>query len=75
MCFRYRPTGWSDGEALDELNRQIQADVSASRDVFHTGAQLANGFSQRAAVVSWRTGRSDIRAFHDAVEEAGTRLA
>jgi len=37
-----------DGEELDELNRRIQADVSAARDVFHTGAQLANGFCQRA---------------------------
>jgi aromatic-L-amino-acid/L-tryptophan decarboxylase len=75
VCFRYRPGGWSDGEELDELNRRIQADVSAARDVFHTGAQLANGFCQRAAVVSWRTGHADIRALRDAVTEAGLRLA
>ena len=55
VCFRYRPEGWSDGAGLDELNRRIQAEVSAAGDVFHTGAQLANGFCQRAAVVSWRT--------------------
>jgi hypothetical protein len=54
---------------------RIQAAVSATRDVFHTGAQLANGFCQRAAVVSWRTSHADIRALRDAVAEAGLRLA
>jgi hypothetical protein len=44
-------------------------------DVLHTGAQLANGFCQRAAIVSWRTGRDDVRALFDAVERAGARLA
>src|SRR3954454_1846376 len=75
VCFRYRPEGWGDGEELDDLNRRIQADVSAGRDVFHTGAQLANGFLEQAAVVSWRTGRSDIQSLGDAVAEAGRRLA
>ncbi|MDX6628684.1 MAG: aromatic-L-amino-acid/L-tryptophan decarboxylase [Gaiellales bacterium] len=75
VCFRYRPEGWGDGEALDELNRRIQADVSGAGDVFHTGAQLANGFCQRAAIVSWRTVSADVRALRDAVEEAGSRLA
>src|SRR3954454_6903242 len=36
VCFRYRPDGWRDGEELDELNRRIQAEFAAGRDVFHT---------------------------------------
>jgi aromatic-L-amino-acid/L-tryptophan decarboxylase len=75
VCFRYRPDGWSDGVELDALNRSIQADVAAAGHVFHTGAQLANGFCQRAAFVSWRTDASDVLALRDAVEEAGARLA
>jgi glutamate/tyrosine decarboxylase-like PLP-dependent enzyme len=75
VCFRYRPAGAGDGERLDELNRRIQADVAGAGDVFFTGAELANGFCQRAAFVSWRTGADDVRALLAAVEEAGARLS
>ncbi len=71
VCFRYRPAGWPDGAALDELNRCIQADVAVTGDVFHTGAQLANGFCQRAAFVSWRTSPEDVHGLVDAIEQAG----
>jgi glutamate/tyrosine decarboxylase-like PLP-dependent enzyme len=74
VCFRYRPEGWSDGAELDHLNRRIQAEVSEAGDVFHTGAQLANGFCQRAAIVSWRTASADVHALRHAVVEAGLRL-
>jgi hypothetical protein len=43
--------------------------------VFHTGATLANGFSQRAALVSWRTTADDVRALADAIEASGARLS
>jgi glutamate/tyrosine decarboxylase-like PLP-dependent enzyme len=75
VCFRYRPEGWSDGDALDDLNRRIQADVVAAGDVFFTGAQLASGVCQRVAIVSWRTDAEDVRALLAAIEEAGARLA
>ena len=73
VCFRYRPAGWTDGADLDELNRRIQAEVASPGDVFHTGAQLANGFCQRAAFVSWRTDSEDVHALVDAIERAGAR--
>jgi glutamate/tyrosine decarboxylase-like PLP-dependent enzyme len=74
-CFRYRPEGWADGEALDELNRTIQREVAAAGAVFWTGAALASGFSQRAAIVHWRTTSDDVAALVAAVEDAGARLA
>jgi glutamate/tyrosine decarboxylase-like PLP-dependent enzyme len=74
-CFRYRPDGWNEGAELDELNRRIQAAVAAAGDIFHTGAQIANGYCQRAAIVSWRTTSADVEALARAVEEAGDRLA
>jgi glutamate/tyrosine decarboxylase-like PLP-dependent enzyme len=75
VCFRYRPQGWRQGAELDELNRRIQALVAGAGDLFHTGAQLSNGFCQRAAFVSWRTTSGDVRALVDAVIEAGARLS
>jgi glutamate/tyrosine decarboxylase-like PLP-dependent enzyme len=74
-CFRYRPPGWKDGPALDELNRRVQAEVAQGGDVFHTGAELENGFCQRAAIVGWRTTPADVAALAAAVEDAGDRLA
>src|SRR4029077_18614875 len=38
VCFRYRPTGWSDGDELDELNRSIQAEVAAAGEEIRTHA-------------------------------------
>jgi hypothetical protein len=75
VCFRYRPDGWSDGDELDELNRRIQAGVAAGGDVFHTGAQLANGYCQRASIVSWRANAGDVAALRDAVVETGDLLS
>jgi glutamate/tyrosine decarboxylase-like PLP-dependent enzyme len=73
-CFRYRPAGWSDGPALDELNRRIQARLSREGNVFVTGASLENGFSLRTAIVSWRTQHDDVDAVVEAVESTGEAL-
>jgi len=75
VCFRYRPPGLDEGAELDELNRRIQAAAAAEGHVFHTGAQLGNGFCQRAAIVSWRTTSGDVRALVESVERHGAALA
>jgi aromatic-L-amino-acid/L-tryptophan decarboxylase len=75
VCFRYRPAGWDNGAPLDELNRRIQAMVAGAGEVFHTGATLRSGFSQRAAIVSWRTTSDDVRLLVRAVDAAGEELA
>jgi glutamate/tyrosine decarboxylase-like PLP-dependent enzyme len=74
-CFRFRPPGCAEGPELDELNRRIQAEVAASGRAYLTGATLGNGFSLRAAIVSWRTRSPDVRMLVDAVEQVGRRLA
>jgi glutamate/tyrosine decarboxylase-like PLP-dependent enzyme len=71
VCFRYRPDGMPEGPELDRVNEEIQARVAADGDVFHTGARLAPGFCQRAAIVSWRTTSADVAALANAVERAG----
>jgi glutamate/tyrosine decarboxylase-like PLP-dependent enzyme len=75
VCFRYRPEGWLDGEALDDLNRRIQAHVVSAGEVFFTGAELTNGACQRVAIVSWRTSSDDVQALVGAIEAAGARLS
>jgi len=75
VCFRYRPPGWQDGRALDELNRRIQQEVAAAGEVFPTGASLESGFSLRACIVHWRTTSEHVRALVHAAERAGDRLA
>ncbi|HEX2126447.1 MAG TPA: aminotransferase class V-fold PLP-dependent enzyme [Thermoleophilaceae bacterium] len=74
VCFRYRRSGMPEGRDLDELNERIQARVAAEGEVFHTGARLAPGFCQRAAIVSWRTTSDDVAALAGAVERAGDEL-
>jgi glutamate/tyrosine decarboxylase-like PLP-dependent enzyme len=70
VCFRYV----RDGIDLDVANRRIQADVAAAGRVFHTGATIAGGFCQRAAICSWRTTSDDTTALLDAVVAAGDAL-
>lgn len=74
VCFRYRRPGMPQGRDLDELNERIQARVAGEGEVFHTGARLAPGFCQRAAIVSWRTTSDDVTALAGAVERAGDDL-
>jgi glutamate/tyrosine decarboxylase-like PLP-dependent enzyme len=74
VCFRYRPEPMGEGPEVDELNERIQARVAAEGEVFHTGARLAPGFCQRAAIVSWRTTSDDVAALVRAVERAGDDL-
>jgi glutamate/tyrosine decarboxylase-like PLP-dependent enzyme len=74
VCFRYRRPGMPEGRDLDDLNERIQARVAGDGEVFHTGARLAPGFCQRAAIVSWRTTRDDVAALARAVEQAGDEL-
>jgi glutamate/tyrosine decarboxylase-like PLP-dependent enzyme len=74
VCFRYRRPGMPEGRDLDDLNERIQARVAGEGEVFHTGARLAPGFCQRAAIVSWRTTTDDVAALARAVERAGDEL-
>ena len=74
-CFRFRPDGWRDGEDLDSLNRQIQSELARDGDVFVTGAALKNGFSLRAAIVSWRTRPEDVDSLVARIRELGDALA
>ena len=74
-CFRYRPPGWSEGDALDELNRGIQQRLVGEGVVFATGGMLPSGFSLRPAIVSWRTTSDDVAVLAAEVVRLGDELA
>jgi glutamate/tyrosine decarboxylase-like PLP-dependent enzyme len=75
VCFRYRPPGSEEGEALDELNRRIQQRLVREGAVFATGGMLPSGFSLRPAIVSWRTTNDDVKLLADEVTRLGDELA
>jgi hypothetical protein len=74
-CFRYRPPGVPEGEALDRLNRQIQERLDREGRVLATGGMLPSGFSLRPAIVSWRARRADIELLAREVERVGDELS
>ena len=74
-CFRYRPPGVPEGDALDRLNRQIQDRLDREGRVLATGGMLPSGFSLRPAFVNWRTRRADVELLASEVERVGDGLS
>jgi glutamate/tyrosine decarboxylase-like PLP-dependent enzyme len=68
VCFRARPSGWSD-DRLDELNRQIGAALLADGRVFAGTTVYAGKVALRPAIVNWRTEERDIDLLVDVVRE------
>ncbi|MBM3678672.1 MAG: aspartate aminotransferase family protein [Actinobacteria bacterium] len=60
VCFRYRPVGTEEGEALDALNRAIQQRLAQEGVLLATGGMLPSGFCLRPAIVHWRTTADDL---------------
>jgi len=60
VCFRHRPIGATDGERLDQLNRELLARVNARGPVFLTHTTLAGRFAIRMAIGQWQTTREDV---------------
>jgi glutamate/tyrosine decarboxylase-like PLP-dependent enzyme len=72
VCFRYRPPDVPE-ERLDELNRQLGADLLADGRVY-AGTTVYRGMTAlRPAIVNWRTTPDDIDLFVRVVRELGAR--
>ncbi|MFN2315643.1 MAG: aspartate aminotransferase family protein [Gemmatimonadales bacterium] len=67
VCFRHRPAGMPDGEALDRYNQAILERTNASRRVFLTHAVLNGRYTLRLALGHPGTSQ-------DAVDEAWALL-
>lgn len=67
-CFRYRPSGVSDVEAL---NRQLLGTVQNEGKAFLTSTELNGQFVLRACIVNFRTKEADLDVLLDVIAEAG----
>jgi aromatic-L-amino-acid decarboxylase len=73
LAFRLVPTGVSDTEELNRINRGFQERINARQRVFLTGTMLGPVYALRICILSFRTHREQIeQALEDvraAVEE------
>jgi glutamate/tyrosine decarboxylase-like PLP-dependent enzyme len=75
VCFRYRPTGVDDEEALNDLNRRLGEAVLRDGRVY-VGTTVYEGKTAfRQAIVNWRTREEDVDVLVDVIRELGAGLA
>jgi len=62
VCFRVRPAGHPEGEALDRLNMEVMERVNASGEVYLSHTRLDPGVALRVAVGNLRTTEADLES-------------
>jgi L-2,4-diaminobutyrate decarboxylase len=62
FCFRYRPEGMADGEALDALNETLRQRLLESGDAWITTTKLRGRRSLRVTLINPATSRADLEA-------------
>ncbi len=72
VCFRYRPAG---GQESDALNEAIMARVQRNGTSYLSGAKVGGRFALRACVLNFRTTEADIEVLVDDCRRAGAALA
>jgi aromatic-L-amino-acid decarboxylase len=74
VCFRHRPIGMPDGDALDRHNAALLDRVNASRRVFLTHTRLGDHYALRMAIGQWQTGEEHVALAWQLIREAAGRL-
>jgi aromatic-L-amino-acid decarboxylase len=74
VCLRYHPAGMTDGNALDDLNREVLARVNATRRVHLTHTLLAGRYVIRMAIGQRQTGREHVEEAWRLIREAARGL-
>jgi glutamate/tyrosine decarboxylase-like PLP-dependent enzyme len=75
VCFRFRPPGVDDEDALNGLNRRLGEAVLRDGRVY-VGTTVYEGKTAfRPAIVNWRTREEDVDALVDVIRELGGELA
>lgn len=59
-CFRFRPTGWTDEDRLNQLNQRIIEKLVAEGLLYMSPTTLEGRFSLRVCIVNFRTTGDDI---------------
>ncbi|HEY5348941.1 MAG TPA: aspartate aminotransferase family protein, partial [Candidatus Lustribacter sp.] len=62
VCFRYRPRGVNDEDALERLNAALLERVNASGEMFISHTKLDGIYVLRLAIGNLRTGLDDVQA-------------
>jgi glutamate/tyrosine decarboxylase-like PLP-dependent enzyme len=74
VCFRARPDGYDDGEALDDLNRRLGEAILADGRVFLGTTTYRGRVALRPAIVNWRTEERDVELLVEIVRELAATL-
>jgi aromatic-L-amino-acid decarboxylase len=74
VCFRHRPAGMPDGDALDHHNAALLDRVNASRRVFLTHTRLGDHYALRMAIGQWQTGEEHVALAWQLIREAAGPL-
>lgn len=69
VCFRARPNGVDDGEALDRLNLHLMERVNRSGSVYLSHTRLDPGISLRVAIGNLGTTSEDVRCCRSLLEK------
>ncbi|MGE5126912.1 MAG: pyridoxal-dependent decarboxylase, partial [Betaproteobacteria bacterium] len=75
VCFRYRPAGVGDEDALARLNRRIVNRLVGSGGFFLAPTLLKGRTAMRVAIVNFRTTEDDLRALVDEVARVGRQIS
>ena len=70
VCFRYRPSGMSDGAALDELQARLRERVLHSGRFYVVKTRLRSGLFLRTTLLNPRTTIGDLRTLLETVRAA-----
>jgi len=75
FCFRYRPAGMAEGEALDGLNQRLVDRLNDSGALYLTSTQLKGGTVIRFQVGQTTTERRHVAAAWAAIQKTARALA
>jgi aromatic-L-amino-acid decarboxylase len=70
VCFRYKPRGSSDPQALSSLNKVLLEKLQLGGKIFLSSTVIDSQFWLRACIVNPRTSEEDIDQIPAAVEDA-----
>ncbi|HQL23882.1 MAG TPA: hypothetical protein PKY95_05635 [candidate division Zixibacteria bacterium] len=73
LCFRYRPTGAADSEALNRLNERLLEEVNRTGRVFITHTKLNGAFTLRMVIGQTQVTADDVDLAWETI--AGTARA
>ncbi|HEY0591440.1 MAG TPA: pyridoxal-dependent decarboxylase [Thermoanaerobaculia bacterium] len=75
FCFRYRPAGSADGEALDALNETLRQRLLESGEGWITTTKLRGRRSLRVTVINPATSRDDLEAIVGKLRDIAKEMA